>query len=80
MTYKKILLLLIAVVLFVFMLWKFFFHKKENFTMKLYRPTFGKIPKNEWDSASVLTAVLPGPVLAVEGNDYKAINAFDEKK
>jgi hypothetical protein len=79
MTYAKILIAL-AIALVVFLVWKFFFNKKEKFTMKLYRPTFGKIPKNEWDPASVLTAVLPGPVLALEGGDYKEVNVFDKKK
>ena len=51
--------------------------RKEKFVMHLYRPTYvTKIPENEFDPASILTAVMPQgmnkpPKLAVELGDYR---------
>ena len=48
--------------------------RKEKFIMKLYRPNITRIPDNEWDPASILTAVTPGPKLLVEHGDYRRFN------
>ncbi|AAC96903.1 hypothetical protein PBCV1_A536L [Paramecium bursaria Chlorella virus 1] len=48
--------------------------KRENFIMKLYRPDITRVPDDEWDPASILTAVTPGPKLLVEHGDYRRFN------
>jgi len=67
-----VILLVIAIVAVV----AFYFlnKKKEKFIMKLYRPKLGKVPDNEWDPASFLSAVTPGPKLLVEQGDYRRFN------
>ena len=48
--------------------------RKEKFIMKLYRPNITRVPDDEWDPASILTAVTPGPKLLVEHGDYRRFN------
>ena len=48
--------------------------RKEKFIMKLYRPNITRVPDDEWDPASILTTVTPGPKLVVERGDYRRFN------
>ena len=67
-----LILAIIAAAAFYFMK-----NKKEKFIMKLYRPNITRVPDDEWDPASILTAVLPsktGPKLLVEHGDYRRFN------
>jgi hypothetical protein len=67
-----VIILLIAVLIAI----AFYFLKmrKEKFIMKLYRPNITRVPDDEWDPASILTAVTPGPKLVVERGDYRRFN------
>jgi len=72
-----VLLALAAIALVAFVMMKFM-KKKEKFVMKLYRPTpVVNVPENEWDPASMLTAVIPsknGLELVTQKGNYRRFN------
>lgn len=77
MHYLLVALIVVAIIATAFWWFKV---RKEKFTMKLYRPNYRtKLPEDEFDPASVLTAVMPQgkgktPALAVELGDYRRFN------